>query len=299
MRRPTIRLIAEPPGLWRKSREWRADFASGLGNEKPGTTVTEQEALQGVQGAMGYTFEDPTLLAAALTHASSADCRLHSNERLEFLGDAILGMVVCTELYRRFPEYLEGELTKIKSAVVSRKTCAQISRELNLPRYLFLGKGMSGRAPLPQSLAAAVYESLIAAVYLDSGSLEIAQDFILKSVTHHISQAAESEHQRNYKSQLQQHAQRFMCATPMYDLLDEKGPDHSKCFEVSVVIQGRRFCSAWGPSKKEAEQKAAYLALRELNAIKPSIEFEAEGDSVSRPEPVVIITETVNDLPSD
>lgn len=257
--------------------------------------MTEEEALQGVQRAIGYSFKDPSLLAAALTHASSADCRLHSNERLEFLGDAVLGMVVCTELYRRFPEYLEGELTKVKSAVVSRKTCAQISRELNLPQYLFLGKGMSGRAPLPSSLAAAVYESLIAAIYLDSDSLDVARDFILRTVTHHITQAAESEHQRNYKSQLQQHAQRFMGATPMYDLLDEKGPDHSKCFEVSVVIQGHRFTSAWGPSKKEAEQKAAYLALRELNAVKPSIEFEAEGDFTSHPEPAAMLVESGRD----
>lgn len=246
--------------------------------------MTEPDALQGVQKAIGYAFRDPTLLSAALTHASSADCRLHSNERLEFVGDAILGMVVCTELYRRFPDYLEGELTKIKSAVVSRKTCAQISREIGLPHFLILGKGMSGRAPLPSSLAAAVYESLIAAIYLDSESLEITQDFILRTVSHHITKAAESEHQRNFKSQLQQYAQRILSATPLYDLLDEKGPDHSKCFEVGVVIRGHRYGSAWGPSKKEAEQKAAYLALRELNVVKESAEFEAESDLPSRQE---------------
>jgi ribonuclease-3 len=239
--------------------------------------VSEDEALQGVQKAIGYAFRDRHLLAAALTHASIADSRLNSNERLEFVGDAILGMVVCNELYKRFPDYLEGELTKIKSAVVSRRTCAQISRELGLPKFLFLGKGMTGRAPLPNSLAAAVYESLIAAVYLDSGHLDEARAFILRTVSHHISQAAESEHQRNYKSQLQQYAQRVLSATPMYDLLDEKGPDHSKCFEVSVVVQGHRFASAWGPSKKEAEQKAAYLALRELNVVKALAEFEPDG----------------------
>jgi ribonuclease-3 len=264
--RATDARISPPAWLTIVSTRWR---------------VTEQEALQGVQSAIGYTFRDPALLAAALTHASSADCRLHSNERLEFVGDAILGMVVCTELYKRFPEYLEGELTKIKSAVVSRRTCAQMSRELGLPKYLFLGKGMSGRAPLPQSLAAAVYESLIAAIYLDSQNLEIARDFILRTISPHIDQAAETEHQRNYKSQLQQYAQRSLSATPMYDLLDEKGPDHSKCFEVGVIIQGHRFGSAWGPSKKEAEQKAAYLALRELNVIQASEEFESEGEFAS------------------
>ncbi len=238
--------------------------------------MTEEEALQKVQEAIGYTFADPLLLASSLTHASIASSRLESNERLEFVGDAILGMVVCQELYLRFPHYLEGELTKIKSAVVSRRTCALISRDLGLPEFLFLGKGMSGRTQLPSSLAAAVYESLIAAIYLDSGSLEITRKFILDSASEHITQAAESEHQRNFKSQLQQYAQKELSATPMYELLDEKGPDHSKCFEVGVVVQGHRFASAWGPSKKEAEQKAAYLALRELNAVLPTSEFEPE-----------------------
>lgn len=229
-----------------------------------------------MQEAIGYTFKEPSLLIAALTHASIANSRVESNERLEFVGDAILGMVVCNELYRRFPEYLEGELTKIKSAVVSRRTCAIISREIGLPKYLFIGKGMSGRNQLPQSLAAAVYESLIAAIYIDSGDLEFTRHFILRTTGHHITQAAESEHQRNFKSQLQQYAQKALSATPIYELLDEKGPDHSKCFEVGVVVHGHRYGSAWGPSKKEAEQKAAYLALRELGAIRLSPEFESE-----------------------
>lgn len=238
--------------------------------------VTEQEALQGVQEAIGYHFKDPKLLVAALTHASIADSRVHSNERLEFVGDAILGMVVCNELYRRFPEYLEGELTKIKSAVVSRRTCAVISREIGLPKYLFIGKGMASRSQLPHSLAAAVYESLIAAIYVDSGSLQTTQDFILRTASHHITAAAESEHQRNFKSQLQQYAQKSLSGTPMYELLDEKGPDHSKCFEVGVVIHGRRYGSAWGPSKKEAEQKAAFLALRELGVVASSGDYDSE-----------------------
>jgi ribonuclease-3 len=238
--------------------------------------VTEEQALQEVQEQIGYHFLDPSLLVFALTHASSTNSRVNSNERLEFLGDAILGMVVCCELYEKFPDYLEGELTKIKSAVVSRRTCAKISRELGLQTCLFLGKGMSGRAQLPISLAAAVYESLIAAIYLDCKDLESVRQFILKTMSNHITQAAESEHQRNYKSQLQQYAQKSLSATPSYDLLDEKGPDHSKCFEISVVIRGHRYGSAWGPSKKEAEQKAAFLALRELNAVAPSAEFEPE-----------------------
>jgi len=238
--------------------------------------VTEQDALHKVQEAIGYTFRNPQLLTAALTHASIADNRLQSNERMEFVGDAILGMVVCHELYRRFPSYLEGELTKIKSAVVSRRICAKISQDLGLVDCLFIGKGMNDRSQLPQSLAAALYEALIAAIYLDS-DLDTVRNFILATMDEHITQAAESQHQRNYKSQLQQYAQQTLCGTPMYDLLDEKGPDHSKCFEVGVVIQGRRYTSAWGPSKKEAEQKAAYLALRELEAVDRYQEFEPEA----------------------
>jgi len=239
--------------------------------------VAETDIFERAERAVGYRFRDRSLLSAALTHASIADSRLRSNERMEFLGDAILGMIVCQELYSRFPELLEGELTKIKSSVVSRKTCAEVSRRLGLPELLFLGKGMSGRSHLPNSLAAAVLESLIAAMYLDSGSMDEARRFILEVMGPQITEAAESEYQRNYKSQLQQHAQKVLNGTPMYELLDEQGPDHSKCFEVCVVIHGRRFPSAWGPSKKEAEQMAAYNALAELKLIRqPWVREEAE-----------------------
>jgi len=229
--------------------------------------VTQQETIEKTEAVLGYRFKNRSILATALTHASVADSRLQSNERLEFLGDAILSLVVCKELFEKYPDLLEGELTKIKSAVVSRQTCAVVAKRLGLPELLFLGKGMTGRSQLPSSLAAAVFESIIAAIYLDSGSLAAARDFILKQMGDVIAAAAASEHQRNYKSQLQQHAQRSIGATPLYELLDEQGPDHSKCFEVCVVLAGRRFASAWGPSKKEAEQKAAFAALRELGLI--------------------------------
>src|SRR5437870_4984627 len=106
------------------------------------STTVEAEILEECQNAIGYRFRRPELLRAALTHTSGADTRLASNERLEFLGDAVLGLVTVEQLYLRFPEYQEGDLTKIKSAVVSRRTCAQISRVLNLGDYLFLGRGM-------------------------------------------------------------------------------------------------------------------------------------------------------------
>lgn len=224
------------------------------------------DPLDRCQEAIGYRFGDVSFLKAALTHASVSTTRLESNERLEFLGDSILGMVVCRYLYDRYPAYMEGELTKIKSSVVSGKTCAEISERLGMSAFLYLGNGISSRAKLPSSVLAAVFESLIAAVALDGG-FEQARAFILRHVESSVDSAVASEHQQNFKSQLQQHAQREMGLTPVYEFLDEKGPDHSKCFEVAVCIGRQRFGSAWGPNKKEAEQKAAQNALVELKLL--------------------------------
>jgi ribonuclease-3 len=218
---------------------------------------------QRAQRVLGYSFKAPQLLKEALTHASIADDRLHSNERMEFLGDAVLDLIICDALYHRFPEHLEGELTKIKSAVVSRRTCAEVSDEIGLSQLLIIGKGVGSGQDMPSSLAAAVYESIVAAIYLDGG-FEAAREFVLRTMGPRIDGIAASAHQQNYKAILQQHAQKTCSATPAYELLDEKGPDHSKCFEVCVTIDGKRFPSAWGPNKKAAEQKAALLALEEL-----------------------------------
>ena len=121
------------------------------------------------QEVLGYHFSDLNLLQEALTHASGANHRLVSNERLEFLGDAILGLIVCDLLFRKFPEYLEGDLTKIKSIVVSRHTCAKISQDLEIDNFLVIGKGMGSQAQTPMSVLADVFESLIGAIYLDGG----------------------------------------------------------------------------------------------------------------------------------
>lgn len=221
------------------------------------------------QGILNHIFRNPALLQESLTHASIASTRLQSNERMEFLGDAVLDLVVCEALYLRFPEYSEGELTKVKSAVVSRKTCAEIATETGLIDLLHIGKGFSGRAAMPSSLAAAVYESIVAALYLDGG-FEVVKAYILRTMNPKIDIIAADTHQHNYKAVLQQHAQKSLGATPLYEMLDEKGPDHSKCFEVCVCVDGRRFPSAWGPNKKMAEQKAALLALEELGVFSPS-----------------------------
>jgi ribonuclease-3 len=232
--------------------------------------------LEICQQRIGYRFKDPALLKAALTHASLADHRADSNERLEFLGDAVLGLVLCHTLFQRLPQAMEGDLTKIKSAVVSRRTCAQVACRLGLPEVLCCGQGMEVGERMPRSLAAAVFEALIAAIYLDAG-FEIARDFILQSMAHEIDEAVRSEHQFNFKSQLQQYAQRVQGLTPSYELLDEKGPDHAKCFEIAASIGSRYFPSAWGPSKKEAEQKAAWLALVALGELKDDGPFEESG----------------------
>ena len=126
------------------------------------------------QMILGYRFRNLTLLKESLAHASGADHRLASNERLQFLGDAILGAVVCEQLFRKFPDYLEGDLTRIKSVVVSRRTCAKISAELGLEQFLTIGKGMGSHAQTPPSVLADVFESLIGAIYLDGG-LEAAE----------------------------------------------------------------------------------------------------------------------------
>jgi ribonuclease-3 len=219
--------------------------------------------LEACQEQIGYRFRNVEYLSAALKHASGVSHRLASNERMEFLGDAILGCVVCEQLYLQYPEYLEGDLTKIKSVVVSRDTCATISENLGLPDFLMLGKGMAADPEIPRSVIAAALESLIAAIYLDGG-MEPAKAFILKHIEAEIEQTVSGEFRGNFKSQLQHYAQREHGVTPIYNLLDEKGPDHSKCFKVSAQIGSRRFTAAWGKSKKESEQRAAHNAISQL-----------------------------------
>jgi ribonuclease-3 len=222
------------------------------------------QRLAACEQRIDYVFGDKSFLRSALTHASGAEHRLASNERLEFLGDAILGAVVCDLLYRLFPEYLEGDLTKIKSVVVSRLTCAKMSEALGLEEFLVLGKGMTTFPTIPPSLLADVFESLVAAIYLDGG-YEAARHFIEQHIHPEIVSATESEHMANFKSLLQHLAQREHGTTPTYQLLDEKGPDHSKCFKIAAQMGRDQYPPAWGRNKKEAEQRAARNALSAIN----------------------------------
>lgn len=234
--------------------------------------MIQSELAARAQQALGYSFKNSDLLLTALTHSSIADSRVQSNERLEFLGDSVLGVVICEELYRRFHDWLEGDLTKVKSVVVSRRVCAEIADFIKLSEVLILGNGIDARTAIPTSLRAAVVEAVIGAIYLDGG-LDPARKFILAAFDRHLEKASSSDNHENYKSALQQYAQRWLSATPQYQALDEQGPDHSKCFEVCVAIGGQRFPSAWGPSKKEAEQEAAKRALEMLqnnNRLRPT-----------------------------
>jgi ribonuclease-3 len=227
------------------------------------TPDREMEILEACQEAIGYRFRQVELLRAALTHTSGANTRAASNERMEFLGDSVLGLVCCEQLYLEFPEYQEGDMTKVKSVVVSRRTCALLSAQLGLGDFLFMGKGMGHREQLPANVLADVYESVVGAIYLDGG-LEPAKEFILKQLSPVIERVANAAHGGNFKSMLQQVAQKEFGDTPRYHVLDEQGPDHNKCFKVAAEIGRRHFPAAWGPNKKEAEVKAAMNALAQI-----------------------------------
>ncbi len=212
---------------------------------------------------IAYEFKDKSLLKCALTHASGAENRLASNERLEFLGDAILGFIVCEMLYEMFPDLLEGDLTQIKSAVVSRQTCARISSSLGLGEFIIVGRGISTGSQFPSSLLSNTFESLVAAIYLDGGA-ESALEFVRVHLEPEIEIAHTGQGDLDYKSMLQQTVQREMGTTPTYIVLEEKGPDHSKQFLVAAQINHQAYTPAWGHNKKAAEQRAASNAIAEL-----------------------------------
>jgi ribonuclease-3 len=228
------------------------------------TASSERAILEECQEVIGYRFGRPELLRAALTHTSGANTRAASFERLEFLGDSVLGAITCEQLYQRFPDYQEGDLTKVKSVVVSRKTCARFSQQLGLGNFLFLGKGMITHGELPTNLLADVFESLVAAIFLDGG-WDVVKGFVLRLMQPEIERVAREAVGSNAKSQLQQFVQREYGDTPRYYLLDEQGPDHARSFKVAAQVGEQRFPAAWGRTKKEAELKAALNALAQIN----------------------------------
>ena len=222
-----------------------------------------------IETRIGYRFKDRGLLEHALTHKSRAaedvSGGVADNESLEFLGDAVLGLVVASALFRQYPTYNEGQKSKIKASVVSTHALARQAEEMQLGDHLILGRGeekTGGR--FKQALLADAYEALIAAIYLDGG-IDAAEAFLLRELKDAIDAgAAQNFVGQDYKSALQERVQAMGHPLPEYRIAGETGPDHRKVFSVDVVVGGEVLASASGKTKKEAEQEAARLALVRL-----------------------------------
>jgi len=223
-----------------------------------------EKFLANCQSQLGYIFRNKELLRTALTHASGADTPSQSNERMEFLGDAVLAYVICDYLYERLPNTLEGEMTKVKSSVVSRATCQKICKQLGLDKFLILGRGLGRSNRIPDSIFANTLEAFIAAVYLDGG-MEEARKFILRVFLEDIDEMLQDSDAHNHKSVLQHHCQKYQGHTPEYKILHVSGPEHRKTFNIQVRVGKQFFPPAWGVTKKEAEQRAAENALAVLH----------------------------------
>ena len=229
--------------------------------------------LRECEQKISYQFRDLRFLHQALTHSSIKTIDNPSNERLEFLGDSVLGLVMTEFLYNFFQHRDEGELTQIKSVVVSTNILAEESQRLGLGGLYNVGKGVTRRKKLPNSLLANVFEAVVAAIYKDGG-LEVARRFVLRNIYHQVLKVASDEHHRNYKSLLQQWSQRVLSLTPTYRVVSEAGPDHMKSFEVVAVIGDKRYAIGKGAAKKEAEQEAARITLTMIGEDKNEEEQE-------------------------
>ena len=246
------------------------------------------DRLRQCKESIGYQFSDTELLRLALTHASDktsggSESTL-DNERLEFLGDAILGMVVCEKLFSKYPDFTEGELTTIKSVVVSRSILAKVSSRMGLPAFMWLGKGLGGHEHLPTSLKANIFEAVVGALYLDGG-LNAARSFILEHLSGQMSLVEKNQHQKDFKSLLQHYAQREIGRTPTYRVVSEEGPDHIKQFEVVTVIGKTEYATGGGKSKKDAEQHAAEKTYHMLTKTDDDADNETNSPTDADDEP--------------
>ncbi len=237
-----------------------------------GKVIRLRDEFEPLQRAIGYRFRDRGLLEHAMTHTSRANEDVSGgvvdNESMEFLGDAVLGFLIAAILFREFPSTDEGEKSKIKAALVSTTTLARQAEALQLGDHLLLGRGeekSGGRRK--QALLADGYEALIAAIYLDGG-IEDAQAFVAREFGPLFAdvRASGAVPAQDYKSALQELVQSRDHPLPEYRLVGAIGPDHRKVFEVEVIVAGKPIARASGPSKKEAEQESARLALESLRA---------------------------------
>ena len=219
--------------------------------------------IKDLEAASGYRFSNISLLQNALAHSSYANERWHdslkSNERLEFLGDSVLGMLVAEHLYRTFPNRPEGELTRMRADMVCERSLAVIAARIGLGNHLLLGKGEEqGGGRNRDSILADAVESVIAACYLDGG-MEAARQFVDRFVLDHV--PVKGLHNMDYKTALQEQVQQKRNQVLSYILVEETGPDHDKHFRVEVTLNGQVIGSGVGSSKKRAEQDAARAAL--------------------------------------
>ena len=221
-----------------------------------------------IEERLGYVFQDKRLLMLAFIHRSfvneNRDLVAEHNERLEFLGDSILGCVVAEFLFRNNPTTPEGELSHLRSRLVQSTACASYVEKLDLGAFLLLGRGeqmSEGRGR--ESIHADLLEAIIGAIFIDGG-LAAARDFLFDNFLEEMSEQLEAP-SRNWKAELQDYSQRVYHETPYYEVVSESGPDHSKEFIIGVSIQGESFGAGRGSSKKEAQQFAAQAALQKIS----------------------------------
>jgi len=222
------------------------------------------EKLENLEKKIGFKFKNKDLLKIALTHSSFVKEnpleRLEDNERLEFLGDAVLGFITSDLLYRLLDKP-EGDLTIIKTNLVDKKTLYELASRLNLDQYLYLGKGVKLRGETKKYLLANAYEALIGAIYLDKG-LKKAIDFLKDKLSSKISTLTEKKEIKNPKNYLQEITQEKFKTLPHYQVIKEEGPPHNRTFSVAVRVNNKNLSVASGKSKKEAEIKAAKKAIK-------------------------------------
>jgi len=223
-----------------------------------------------LQKALGLSFRDLSLLEQALVHSSyineNPGCAPASNERLEFLGDAVLGFIVAEKLYGDFPDLAEGRMTRFRSVLVRRDTLARLARVIKLGDYLYLGRGEeAGGGRHKQANLAGAFEALIAAVFFDQG-LTVARKFILELLDEQLQKVIRHDAGVDYKSQLQEIIQSRHHSAPSYRLIEATGPDHDKSFTIEVMVGDVVLGRGSGGSKKIAETEAARSALKQLSA---------------------------------
>lgn len=234
-----------------------------------GRTVAMNE-LDTLQQTLGVSFNNLSLLEEALVHSSyvneNPNPDLVPNERLEFLGDAILGLIIAEKLYQDFPQFTEGKMTKLRAALVRRDTLARLAKNIGLGSYLYLGKGEEASGGRHRSInLAGALEALTAAIFLDSG-LDMTEEFILRLFEYELKKAADRWEETDYKSQLQEAIQAREQQSPVYRVIEEVGPDHDKRFTVEVSNGTKVLGRGTGKSKKLAETEAARSALERLSA---------------------------------